>query len=217
MWLSDFGRNLVTAAMEFQNWRPPKELGYTQRLTQILTSDSSMLVRNRHDLVKASLKAGATHILFLDSDMKFPKDIIGRMILQDQIILAANATQRRLPIKPIAHDFNGKMIDSSERTGLEAVRQVGCAVMMIKREFFENTQPPYFLMDWTPEMQSYSGEDIYFCAVAQEAGYDVMVDHDLSKEIEHVGFYSFGYKDVGFGEVGVADQVSKLAFYGGEE
>jgi hypothetical protein len=177
-----------------------------------------MLVRNRHDLVKAAMKAGATHILFLDSDMKFPKDLISRMILQDQTILAANATQRRLPIKPVAHDFEGQLIDSSTRSGLEEVRQVGCAVMMIKREFFESVSPPYFLMDWTPDAQSYSGEDIYFCAVAQEAGYKVMIDHDLSREIEHVGFYSFGYKDVGGSGLAVSpvDELSKLAFYGGE-
>jgi hypothetical protein len=217
MWMSDFGRGLVTAAMEFQNWQPPEEMGYKARVTQTLTADSSMLVRNRHDLVKSAMKAGATHILFLDSDMKFPRDLISRMILQDKVILAANATQRRLPIKPIAHDFEGKLIDSSQRTGLEAVRQVGCAVMMIKREFFENVPPPYFLMDWTPEAQSYSGEDIYFCAVAQEAGYDIFVDHELSREIEHMGFYSFGYKDVeSFGVVSEADRLSKLAFYGGE-
>ena len=218
MWMSDFGRCLVTAAMEFQNWQPPKEMGYTGRITQTLTADSSMLVRNRHDLVKASMKAGATHILFLDSDMKFPRDLIARMLLRNEVILAANATQRRLPIKPIAHDFDGQLINSAERSGVEEVRQVGCAVMMIKREFFENVRPPYFLMDWTPDAESYSGEDIYFCAVAQEAGYKVMIDHDLSRDIEHMGFYSFGYKDIdSFGQVSAADKLSKLAFYGGEE
>jgi hypothetical protein len=83
---------------------------------------------------------------------------------------------------------------------------------MIKREFFETVQPPYFLMDWTPELQNYSGEDVYFCMVAQQAGFEILVDHDMSKEIEHVGTYSFGYKDLGFGKLSDADKISKENF-----
>jgi len=214
-WDVDFGRSLVTATANFMLWTPPKEMGYRGRIFQILTADSSMLVRNRHDLVKAAMKAGASHILFLDSDMTFPKDLFERMIEIDAPILAANCTHRRMPVKFTAHDFDGLIIDSREKKGLQSVRQVGCAVMMIKREFFEKAQPPYFLMDWTPDYQSYSGEDVYFCQVAQEAGFNVVIDHELSMEIEHVGRYRYGPKDVGLENFSQEELESKQRFMEG--
>jgi hypothetical protein len=197
-WSSDFGRNLVTATAEFMTYRPLKAKGWTGKIYQTLTADSSMLVRNRHDLVRASMKAGASHIMLLDADMKFPKDLFARWIELDKPVIAANATYRRVPVKPIARGFDSEEpIDSRERSGLEAVRQVGCAVMMLKREVFVKIRPPYFMMDWVPDLGGYVGEDIYFCQLLQENGFEVLVDHDVSPLIEHMGSYSYGYKDIG--------------------
>jgi hypothetical protein len=53
-------------------------------------------------------------------------------------------------------------------------------------------KPPLFMMEWVPDTGGYCGEDIYFCQVAQEAGFDVWIDHDLSQNILHVGRMAYG-------------------------
>ena len=35
------------------------------------------------------------------------------------------------------------------------------------------------------------GEDVYFCKLARERGFDVFVDHDLSKDCGHVGMLEY--------------------------
>jgi hypothetical protein len=37
----------------------------------------------------------------------------------------------------------------------------------------------------------YIGEDIYFCKLAQANGMKVYVDHDLSKDVRHIGVMEF--------------------------
>jgi hypothetical protein len=37
------------------------------------------------------------------------------------------------------------------------------------------------------------GEDVFFCKKAQELGYKVSIDHDVSHEIGHIGTFEFGH------------------------
>jgi hypothetical protein len=40
------------------------------------------------------------------------------------------------------------------------------------------------------------GEDIYFCINAGRYGFDIFIDHDLSKQVRHVGIFEFGHEHV---------------------
>lgn len=189
LWVSGFGQALSIMVADFMVWRPE---GCKSKYLQIFTQDSSMLVQSRQDLVKAALSAGATHVLFLDSDMVFPKDLLKTMLLHDKDVLGLNCTTRAWPPLHIAHDFMQERIDSRDRTGLEKVQQVGLAVMLVKVAVLRKLRPPIFMMEWIPATKSFCGEDIYFCQLVQDAGYDVWVDHDLSQKILHVGPMAFG-------------------------
>jgi hypothetical protein len=157
------------------------------------STESSMLVSNRHNAVKTMLKHGATHLLFIDSDMKFPPWALRRLLSHDLPVVAANCTRRTFPVQGTAMDFDGKDIDSRGRKGVEAVRQVGGAFMLVRRDVLEKLKPPMFQMEWIPEMGGYCGEDIYFCQLVQAAGFDVMVDHELSMYIGHIGKFIYGW------------------------
>ena len=37
------------------------------------------------------------------------------------------------------------------------------------------------------------GEDVYFCTMARVHGFEVWVDHDLSKEVTHIGQFEYGW------------------------
>jgi hypothetical protein len=164
----------------------------SQRLS-LLTAEGSMLSQSRQNLVQKSLKAGCTHIMFVDSDMEFPMNTLNKLLERDKPFVALNATTRTEPALPVAHDLEGNRLSSKGKKGLEKVQHVGLAVALIGREVFARMEPPLFLMDWIPDRNAYCGEDVYFCSYAQSLGYDLWVDHDLSQSVGHVGKKVYGY------------------------
>lgn len=167
----------------------------SQKLS-IITAESSTISSSRQNLVKKAMQSDCTHIFFVDSDMRFPPWTLQKLIEADRALVAANCTTRVEPIQPTAFGFDMQRINSKGKSGLQQVQQVGTAIMLIRREVFEKTRPPHFLMDWIPDRLDYCGEDIYFTQLAQAAGFKLWIDHDLSQQIEHVGTRSYGFNDI---------------------
>lgn len=190
-WKSQMGTSLALMTAKFLRE------GKQARRLHIHNTESSMLVMNRHQAVRDALRMKATHVLFVDSDMKFPPDALDRLLAHEKDFVAANCTRRSFPVEGTAYDFEGKLVDSREKKGIEKVRQVGLAFALVKCEVLKRLRLPLFMMEWIPDVMGYCGEDIYFTQRLQEAGVDLWVDHDLSKEIGHVGGYVFGWGHVG--------------------
>jgi hypothetical protein len=171
--------------------------GVAEQSIGLLTVQGSVVAQQRHMCVKKACQDKTrTHLLFIDSDMEFPMTLAHRLLVHDKDIVAANCTTRASPIETIACDFDDKRIISKGKTGLQKVRQVGCAVMLINLDVFRKLRPPFFLSDWIPDIGAYCGEDVYFCQKVQEAGYDVWIDHAVSCEVKHVGTRAYGHEDV---------------------
>jgi hypothetical protein len=196
-WNAKFGVSLVSMVKKTMLWRPEPEEGFESLQLATYSKEISMLVASRHQLVVAALKDECTHLLFLDSDMTFPSDTLIRLLRAKKEVVAANATSRAFPVRPIAHDLNWKEVQSKKKDGLQKVQHVGCAVMLIDLSIMKKLQPPLFMMEWVPDLGDYCGEDIYFCAKLQEAGIDLWVDHTLSKQIGHEGRLVYGHGLIG--------------------
>lgn len=169
----------------------------------IYTVAGTLIFDQRNKLAEEALKEGADYILWIDADMRFPKNTIETLIKNDKPIVGVNATTRTSPVKPTAKnltiDFENKVnhwipVVSKNKTGLEKITAIGCGVMMVKREVFENTPKPWFWFEQIPG-DKLLGEDVYFCVKAQDAGYDTYVNHDLSNMIGHVGSYTYSWSD----------------------
>jgi hypothetical protein len=63
--------------------------------------------------------------------------------------------------------------------------------MLIKTSVFERIEKPWFPITWNEENGDYTGEDWNFCAICQENGIDIYIDHDLSKQIGHIGSLTY--------------------------
>jgi hypothetical protein len=187
------GYSLGMLMAYFEGMRVPG--AKSQRLA-VCRVETSMIGASRQIMVKKGLQRGSSHFLFLDSDMSFPRDTLHRLLAHRKPFVAANCTTRVEPILPVAHDLAGNRLDSRGKTGLQKVQHVGMAVALIEAECFRKTKPPHFLMDWIPDVQNYCGEDVYCSQVLQAAGYDSWVDHDLSREIGHVGYRTYTHQDV---------------------
>jgi len=153
-----------------------------------------MLPYSRSFVMDKAIKGGATHILTLDTDMTYPGDVAHRLVAHGRPFVAANATTRRLPAKWVAKDKAGEPLSSSGKKGLEKASVVGLAVALIETRVYRSMAPPRFNFEYTEK--GWIGEDVWFCRRAIDAGFQPMIDHDLSHEIGHVGTWVFHGDDV---------------------
>jgi hypothetical protein len=168
----------------------------TEDAVSLKISQGTLIANQRAELSLDAMQEGCTHILFIDSDMRFPQDMIGRLIKHDLDIVATNCARRRMPTGPTAQLYkeNGErelVWTMPESTGLQEVGSVGMGVMLIKREVFEALAEPWFETPWRHDKRGYIGEDVYFCQKAAAAGFKIWIDHDVSKEIGHIGTFEF--------------------------
>lgn len=164
----------------------------------------TLIFDQREKLVEHALEGNCDYILFIDSDMRFPKTTIARLLAHDKDIVGVNATTRTIPVKPTAKyleidlekkENHWKPVISKGKTGIEKVTAIGCGVMLVKAEVFRKTPQPWFWFYQLPGGKTL-GEDVHFCVAANDAGFETWVDHDLSLEIGHVGQYTYGWKDL---------------------
>lgn len=159
-------------------------------------SEGTLIANQRAELSLDAMREGCSHLLFIDSDMRFPQDMISRLLAHDVDIVATNCARRRMPTGPTAQVYkeNGDrelVWTMPESTGLQEVGSVGMGVMLIKAGVFKTLSEPWYETPWRSDKRGYIGEDVFFCKKAREAGFKIWIDHDVSKEIGHIGMFEF--------------------------
>jgi hypothetical protein len=174
--------------------------GYKFNVSMI---SGTLIADQRTKLAQMAIESRSDYILFLDSDMRFPSDLLSEMVKHDKDIVACNYTTRRAPIKTVAFsDFASlQCIYSYGKSGLEEVDAVGMGAMLIKTEVFRKIPMPWFNISYLPSGKIYIGEDIYFCKLAQSHGYTVYIDHTLSQRVGHTGSVDYWHKDTEYQKV----------------
>jgi hypothetical protein len=151
--------------------------------TLFLVAEGTLLCNQRTDLVKNFLKTDATHILFIDSDMRFPDTVLRALLSAKKDIIGANCLQRKKRIPTAV--INEEPITSTNQTGLQEVDSLGFGVILIDRVVFETIPEVWFATPYDGE--KFVGEDRYFCHIAKQRGFQIWIDHDLSQAVGHCG------------------------------
>lgn len=128
---------------------------------------------------------GATHVLWLDADMTFPPDTALRLMAHDVDVVAANYVKRAGAHRPTAMRA-GQHVYSLDKTGLEPVDHVGMGVFLMKTSAVAGLPWPRFWYSTPTET-----EDVYFCRLLRNAGREILIDHDLSKQVGHIGQHTY--------------------------
>lgn len=144
------------------------------------------IVSNRTFLVNAALKAGATHLLFVDADMLFSYDIIPRLLAHNKEIVGVKYKKRQYPV-----EWLYKAQGAESETELFKVDHVGTGLMLIDLTVFKNPSlgTPWFNFGRDSQGALAMGEDVWFCNTARDAGYDVWVDPTIV--MGHIGEFIF--------------------------
>lgn len=155
--------------------------------------NGTLIADQRCKLVEMSLGQDCDYVLFLDSDMTFPANLVERMVAHDKDIVACNYATRRLPVKTVAFKSfeNLENMYSLGKGGLEECDAVGMGVMLVKTEVFRKLKYPWFQIHYMPNARIWMGEDMYFCKLAKAGGYKIWIDHSLSNEVGHSGSFVF--------------------------
>jgi len=146
----------------------------------IINRRSSVIAKGRHETVVEAQSIGADKLLFIDSDMTFPQDAFLRMLQHNGRVIGCNCSRRVEPIVGTAR-INGELL-TAEETGTTFVDQIGFGITLIDMSVFTKMEKPYFNIYWDGE--KFIGEDYDFC---NRCGCKIQCDHDLSKEIGHIG------------------------------
>lgn len=138
---------------------------------------SSALVANRNSLVRDALKAGSDALLLTDVDHTFPKDALLRLVARNVDIVGVNYLRRDGHTKPVA-EANGHLVMTVPQSeAMMKVDHTGLGFCLVRREVFETIGDPWFEGQY---------EDAAFFTKCREAGFDVWVDHELSREVGHI-------------------------------
>ena len=153
-----------------------------------LETGTSTIASKRNSLVRMLLeKPELQWMLFLDSDMTPPRDIIPKLLETHRDIVSALCVTRKPPYRPcvgfVDPDDGLRTTPLSEYGGPDPVKEVewvGAGCVLIRRRVFESMEPLWF--EATPEDQ---GEDSAFCLKARAAGFKIFCD--TSQWVGHIG------------------------------
>lgn len=146
----------------------------------------------RRNCVLAAEEAGASHILFLDSDVVVPYDLVQRLIGAEKAIVGASYPMRRVPYRWTHTNLDGT---HTLGEGLYEVARMPAGCLMIDMGVFKTIDKPYFRFPWN-ERGGFTGEDNDFCDRVRKAGWSVWCDESLSRDLRHLGEYAYGGRDV---------------------
>lgn len=143
----------------------------------------SLVYDAREQAAEYFLQSDCDSLLFLDSDMVPPADMLVKLIEHNKPIVSALAFRRVPNYEPCIFktvEEGNSQIYHNYPKGLIEVAGVGMACTLIKREVFEKVPQPWF----TPNKL---GEDLAFCKRATETGIPIFCDTTLI--CGHVGTY----------------------------
>jgi hypothetical protein len=161
--------------------------------TQVEFNLGTLIGNQREKLARCALDASATHILWLDSDMVFPRNICEILLGHNLDAVACNYSTRGLPLKAVAYtdlqDWTSCI--SRESTGLVQIDGIGMGCVLTRTEIFYDLPKPWFPITYDHTVDDYLGEDMNFWMNVTDHGYKIFVDADTSRHVFHIGTSAF--------------------------
>jgi hypothetical protein len=144
----------------------------------------------REWFLEAAIKQGATHVLWLDTDMSLPRETAVLLAMHDQPIVACNYLVRQASGLFTAYRDGQRVATTETSTGLQAVEYVGMGAMLMRTDVVSGLVRPWFRHGLN-DLGGDVGEDVMFCRGLGAAGHTIYIDHDLSKQIGHIGQHTY--------------------------
>jgi GT2 family glycosyltransferase len=153
--------------------------------TPIINAKSSIVAEARNRCVELAREHGAGHLLFLDSDMVFPRTTLPALMARGRDIVGATYPKRVAPYPALGAVLEGGRVEDDG--ALVEMRHLPTGCLLIRMTVFDTLSDPSFRFSFDPQNGSIVGEDYEFCDRARAAGFSIWCDAQLSFEIGHIG------------------------------
>ncbi len=156
---------------------------------------SSLIEVSRNIAVDQMLENGCSHILFIDSDMAFGTQALQRL-LSHKVPIVGVTYSTRMPKFMLTHKNHDDTRTLQQESGAYSVKGLGGGLLLVEKDVFKypNLERPWFQMNWLDD-KTIHGEDLYFCENAITAGFEILLDVDLSRDVRHCGQHFYSIED----------------------
>ena len=189
-WLADFAISLMSL-QQMLGYHPLSD----EFQHNLINERGSLIHVQREHLAEKALDSGATHILWLDSDMKFPPNLVHLLFRHQLPIVACNYVKRSLPAMPNTKGLDHKLISTDrDSQGLVEAISAGFGAVLMTREVLETVERPWFDVVWVDKGDEIEpmGEDVFFFTKARKViNIPLFIDHDASKKVSHIGTFEY--------------------------
>jgi len=188
MWFAKFGADLTAMCCYAM------QTGYQ---LAIVNQNSSIIEVGRCEMVTEAFQREADFLLTLDSDMRFPPNLLNKLMAHRLDLVCCNAKRRRKPFTAVVTGLHGKPLKMGR--GLVKCKGGTSAVQLVSIAALKRIPPPHYAVEWTCEgdMVKFVSEDYYFFDKAIKAGIDPYCDTNI--RIGHIGLKEY-YLDEDEGE-----------------
>ena len=159
----------------------------------LFLSPGTLIANQRHELVKAAQEWGATHVMFIDSDITFKPSHVIEMINFDEPVVGGAYSKRLEPVIPTAwhsiDDWNTYVKLHEQTDSHIRVEAMALGFCLIKIQVFDNLELPWFILGFKDG--HYTGEDIEFFRNCKNNNIPVWLDVKVSFELGHLGLKEF--------------------------
>jgi len=164
----------------------------------------SILPKSRLEILKAAKEMDAHYLLYIDSDQTFPRNLVHRLVHNKVDVVGANIAVKTIPSQPTARGeppegkLHGAPIYTDlESKGLQEVWRVGTGVLLLSKKAMVVLPHSCFEMKYVEAIDDYQGEDWTLCEALRKLGFKLYIDHDVSKEVGHLGEFEYTHDVVG--------------------
>ena len=155
----------------------------------IVVGKSSIVADARNMGLDFAQKHKADYILFIDSDMIFPRDALLKLLVRNVDIIGATYSRRTAPFHFLGDLLPEQPADAPK--GLLEMARIPTGFLLVRTAVFEQLKRPYFRFRVDEEAGVNIGEDYDFSDRVRALGFRIWCDPLLSKELGHIGEQAF--------------------------
>lgn len=155
----------------------------------IVMGKSSIVADARNMALDFAQDHKADYVLFIDSDMTFPRDALLRLLVRNVDIVGATYSRRTAPFNFLGDILPQQPADAPK--GLLEMSRIPTGFLLVKFTVFERLKRPYFRFRVDEEAGVNIGEDYEFSDRVRSLGLRIWCDPYLSKELGHIGEKSY--------------------------
>jgi hypothetical protein len=188
----NYAHSLVTMV----HWTDQAEIVFNGKparpAIEVFMDQSSVLPQIRNRLVRSAVEWGANYLLWIDSDISFPKESLLRLLSLNLPVVGVNYPRRGPGIRPTAIGLNGQDVFTTQQLAnaltVEPVTSLGLGLCLIDMRVIHKLKgKPFFALEMLgDDGTEFKGEDYFFFERIRKAGFTIHLDHHLSWDIGHV-------------------------------